>query len=102
MTSETLLHSRSLLMFVGLSSIQTRLGWFVLFRALVSTCVYSQPSSFIVNAYYGDANGTTPLSTLIAAGATSHLTDLTYAFATSDGNSNPCTGAPTAMKLADL
>lgn len=69
---------------------------------LLSACAYSQPSSLISNAYYGDSNGTTLLSALIASGATTHLTHLTYAFATSDGNSNPCTGAPTAMNIADL
>lgn len=69
--------------------------------AMCSVTVPASPP--VVNAYYGNANGTTSLSTLIAAGATAHLTHLTYAFATSS-SSNPCTGAPpsTIINSTDL
>ena len=72
--------------------------------ALLSTSAYPAvtQAQFIVNAYYGDTPATTQLSSLISSGATSHLTHLTYAFAGSDGNSNPCTSAPAAMNATDL
>jgi chitinase len=58
------------------------------------------PPPVIVNAYYGAAANETSLSTLIAAGATSRLTHLTYAFASMDTTdpataTNPCARAPT-------
>jgi GH18 family chitinase len=55
----------------------------------------------VVNAYYGETQGTTTLSQLIATGATSHLTHLTYAFAQGT-NSNPCTGSPFAANASDV
>src|SRR5581483_2265940 len=72
--------------------------------ALASTPLYSAvsaPPLSVVNAYYGETQGTMTLSQLIASGATSHLTHLTYAFAQGT-SSNPCTGSPFAANASDV
>jgi len=63
--------------------------------------IAAAPPLSVVNAYYGETQGTTTLSQLIATGATSHLTHLTYAFAQGNG-ANPCTGAPLLATAADV
>ncbi len=82
--------------------------------ALLSTGAYASVTvparPLIVNAYYGEAYynnalSTTTLSQLIGAGATAHLTHLTYAFATWDNNTtptNPCSAAPAMMTASDI
>lgn len=82
------------------SQLRLRTVQLIALAALGAACASSQ-SPLVVNAYYGAASAETSLSTLIATGATSRLTDLTYAFAAWDNYtasaSNPCAGVPTTF-----
>lgn len=76
---------------------------------LIALTLHSTPANAVVattrlsvvNAYYGETQGVTTLSQLIATGAISNLTHLTYAFAQGT-STNPCTGAPTAANINDV
>lgn len=94
----------------GVSLTRARMVPLLTTGALIAGCAYgnvvAEPSSFVVNSYYGSAYynnqvSTTTMAELISSGATANLTHLTYAFAQVSG-ADPCAGIPPQMLQSDL
>lgn len=71
--------------------------------ALSAACAFAQ-SPLIINTYYGSVSSTDTLSPLLTnnSSALKGFTAFTYAFAGSDGVSNPCTGLPTLLYASEV